>query len=128
MVKWISHRSSEPLFWVRILVGAQAGKRQCGIGLVVEYVLAKDETGVRFSYSAPQEYFYIPNSPMAYKEYKSHQNTKFFCWFSLISEYTYISQIVDNYVYMCIKDIFQHDLYSNKIVLKNKPYTVFIIS
>ncbi len=23
MVKWISQRSSEPLFWVRILVGAQ---------------------------------------------------------------------------------------------------------
>lgn len=25
----------------------------CGIGLVVEHVLAKDETGVRFSYAAP---------------------------------------------------------------------------
>jgi hypothetical protein len=24
---------------------------------------------------------------------------------------------VDNYVYMCIKDILEHDLYSNKIVV-----------
>lgn len=24
----------------------------CGVGLVVEHVLAKDETGVRFSYAA----------------------------------------------------------------------------
>jgi hypothetical protein len=28
----------------------------------------------------------------------------------------YVDQNVDNYVYMCIKDIFQHDLYLNKIV------------
>ena len=27
-------------------------KRICGIGLVVEHVLAKDETGVRYSYPA----------------------------------------------------------------------------
>lgn len=27
-------------------------KNICGVGLVVEHVLAKDETGVRFSYPA----------------------------------------------------------------------------
>ncbi len=27
-------------------------KDTCGVGLVVEHVLAKDETGVRFSYAA----------------------------------------------------------------------------
>ena len=27
-------------------------KNICGVGLVVEHVLAKDETGVRFSYAA----------------------------------------------------------------------------
>lgn len=33
----------------------------------------------------------------------------------------FISQIVDNYVYMCIKDTFQHDLYLNKIVVPKTP-------
>lgn len=28
------------------------GRTECGVGLVVEHVLAKDETGVRFSYAA----------------------------------------------------------------------------
>ncbi len=27
VVKWISHRSSEPLLWVRILPGAQAAEK-----------------------------------------------------------------------------------------------------
>ncbi len=31
----------------------------CGIGLVVEHVLAKDETGVRFSYPAQKKYTVI---------------------------------------------------------------------
>ncbi len=31
----------------------------CGYGLVVECVLAKDETGVRFSLPAPQKVFLI---------------------------------------------------------------------
>jgi hypothetical protein len=47
VVKWISHRSSEPLVGVRVPPGAH-----CGYGLVVECVLAKDETRVRFSLPA----------------------------------------------------------------------------
>ncbi len=59
MVKWISQLTSDQLFWVRILVGAlersERGMllyRKGGHGLVVERVLAKDETGVRFSLPA----------------------------------------------------------------------------
>jgi hypothetical protein len=31
----------------------------CGVGLVVEHVLAKDETGVRFSYAAQNKKSFI---------------------------------------------------------------------
>ena len=61
MVKWISQQSSELLFQVRVLAGAHKARvvtkvvlryRASGYGLVVERVLAKDETGVRFSLAA----------------------------------------------------------------------------
>ena len=55
MVKRISRDASDVEFWVRFLVEAQVdvlGYRGSGYGLVVERVLAKDETGVRFSLSA----------------------------------------------------------------------------
>ena len=70
VVKWISQRSSEPLLWVRILPGALGEIEQirhdcyngetCGYGLVVECVLAKDETGVRFSLPAPRSATGVP--------------------------------------------------------------------
>lgn len=64
-----------------VVLGSSPGRcTSCGIGLVVEYVLAKDETRVRFSYSAQNVSFIRPS----------------------------IGQIlginVDNYGDMCIKD------------------------
>lgn len=58
MVKRISRDASDVEFWVRLLVGALERNGEHGTmtprgyGLVVERVLAKDETGVRFSLSA----------------------------------------------------------------------------
>ncbi len=64
VVKWISQQSSELSFQVRVLAGALerrgttvllSSRATCGYGLVVKRVLAKDESGVRFSLSAPNK-------------------------------------------------------------------------
>ena len=61
VVKWISQLTSDQLFWVRVLAGALEvrGKDVLlfpirGYGLVVKRVLAKDQSGVRFSLAAPK--------------------------------------------------------------------------
>ncbi len=57
MVKWISQQSSELSLGVRVPLGTHFiyydNIVERGYGLVVEHVLAKDETGVRFSLPAP---------------------------------------------------------------------------
>ena len=71
MVKRISRDASDVEFWVRFLVGAleRVGEHGTmaprGYGLVVERVLAKDETGVRFSLSAQKDVSWlllVPNT------------------------------------------------------------------
>ena len=64
VVKRISRDASDVVLRVRVLPGAPYRKIKgflvlfninCGYGLVVEHVLAKDETGVRFSLPAPKD-------------------------------------------------------------------------